>query len=1214
MPLPCSDRRLRVLQAGSGRAELADNRHSDPRLSSWASTSSPGVSRPEREGRFLDRRVGVAVGGLSRAPAGYSLAWRLKICGNGPIRRLRVAIRPATVLALALVLTGAATQLINKFQAPTWLFVALVVIGVGIALASTLQTASSSAEQARKDWRHRLSLLLAEGPPVPCVRDVPPYGSIGVSRSNYSERSGLDKYIPRSVDAELRKGLRSTPFVLVIGEAKSGKTRTAYEAAVAVCGDHRLVVPGGEPRNIWELSLLQAPPDIDLPDELRPPLDGNGPALIWLDDAERFLRSGVLGPELLDRWSKLRHTVLATMRSDELADRGREGLDRSARLFLNRAHAVILPTYPDAHEVSAAKALYPDETFEDTSIGAQLVSARDLVLRFELGRSRHPVGVALVKAAADWRRAGGGRTIGGADLKEIVLAYVDHTVPVKERYEEALAWACEELDSHVALLSPVTGQQDFRVFDYMVTYIHRSERPDQVIPDTTWRVLLRRASASGINLRFEYGRGSESVAEFLSDSLRPHKRGWNDPPASPPPHSTTLLNRARTHLERYFVTAAVIDLDECVSLLREAVGLLAPSDPDLTFALVDLATSLAIRHELRGSANDLHDAISSLEYCATLLGSGSPETPGVLVRLGTLLRDRYVASPGDSVDLERSIEYLQSAVLEEPPSSLERSRLLRELARSRRAHYEVTQKDRDLARSIATYREAINSGLTVSPPDAVQSAREFGDWMSERVEWRKEAAESYALGLDAMLDAIRQGGLYTEHQSWLRAAEGLPSRAAFAFVRDGQLERAAVALELGRSLLLIEALEEHPAVLAPLGAVDEVLLAEYRRLRARNREALTQRHGGDALTGVGDSDGNARFQSDLDAVLLAIRISSGYGVGLTQPSFSDIRASADVPLVYIAATPLGGIGVIVQPPDVETGVCAVTLASLTESDLLERKDANMHELTNWLGIAVMQPILELLGPARRVVLIPLGRLASLPLHAAVTAETDTGSPNRCAIDELAISYAPSALARHTDDGPVSGTSISSMLVVDPAADLPSAHREAAAVAQRDQSGRWLSGDAATRDAFLNGLQNARALHFAGHGVADLGSSLSGGLLLADGMFTVGDALDCDLRKLELVVLSTGDIANASTDRLDEILTMPLALMRAGVSAVIAPQMVVSDQDAARIMTSLHALLVAGLEPWEALRQAQIAVRDDNWLSGDDFSDRYSWAAFICFGG
>jgi len=250
-------------------------------------------------------------------------------------------------IALAVVLLGATTQLVDKLKAPLWVLVSVIVLGAVIAALDLWWAHVQSAQVAVKDWAHRLESVLEVGPPIPHVNQMTPYGVIGVSPSSYSTNPGRDRYVPRDVDERLRRALQTKPFVVVLGEAMAGKSRTAYEAATDILGERKLVIPRGAPQPLSELSLLSAPEDVEMPVGFEAPLSGHDDVLVWLDDLERFLGIGTLSPALLERWEARGIKVLATMRWEE-SERGSNAqvkLGEEARLVLNRAHEIFLTTY-----------------------------------------------------------------------------------------------------------------------------------------------------------------------------------------------------------------------------------------------------------------------------------------------------------------------------------------------------------------------------------------------------------------------------------------------------------------------------------------------------------------------------------------------------------------------------------------------------------------------------------------------------------------------------------------------------------------------------------------------------------------------------------------------------------------------------------------------------------------------------------------------------
>ena len=128
---------------------------------------------------------------------------------------------------------------------------------------------------------------------------------------------------------------------------------------------------------------------------------------------------------------------------------------------------------------------------------------------------------------------------------------------------------------------------------------------------------------------------------------------------------------------------------------------------------------------------------------------------------------------------------------------------------------------------------------------------------------------------------------------------------------------------------------------------------------------------------------------------------------------------------------------------------------------------------------------------------------------------------------------------------------------------------------------------------------ARVVHIAAHGARSAENPLFSRVDLADGPL---GAYDVDrLRRVpDLVVLSACDVGTAAT-RADDPLGLPVALLHAGVRAVIAPVSRVAADVARRFSRALHAGLLAGRPPDAALAGAVTS------LPGR------SPAPFCCFG-
>jgi len=118
------------------------------------------------------------------------------------------------------------------------------------------------------------------------------------------------------------------------------------------------------------------------------------------------------------------------------------------------------------------------------------------------------------------------------------------------------------------------------------------------------------------------------------------------------------------------------------------------------------------------------------------------------------------------------------------------------------------------------------------------------------------------------------------------------------------------------------------------------------------------------------------------------------------------------------------------------------------------------------------------------------------------------------------------------------------------------------------------------------------LHFSTHGVTGWNNPLQSSLLLADGALTLGELLDQKLPGARLAVLSACETGVPGTKLPDEVVGLPAGLMQAGAAGVVGSLWSVADVSTAMLMARFYELWRKdGLEPVEALRQAQIWLRD-----------------------
>ena len=169
-------------------------------------------------------------------------------------------------------------------------------------------------------------------------------------------------------------------------------------------------------------------------------------------------------------------------------------------------------------------------------------------------------------------------------------------------------------------------------------------------------------------------------------------------------------------------------------------------------------------------------------------------------------------------------------------------------------------------------------------------------------------------------------------------------------------------------------------------------------------------------------------------------------------------------------------------------------------------------------------------------------------------------------------------------------------------DVPHGQREAETVAAAYPETTLLSGPAATGRAVLDAIPAGGLVHIAAHGHHEQDNPLFSGVLLADGLLYGYDVAPNPAIPAQ-VVLSSCDVGRTDDRPGGEPLGLVAALLRSGVSTVIAGTSRVSDRVAAAVMPAYHQRLQAGDSPAIALAGAIAGVA----ASDDDP------APFTCFG-
>jgi eukaryotic-like serine/threonine-protein kinase len=412
------------------------------------------------------------------------------------------------IIAAAVVLTGVATVLSQTKTTNV-----SAALGYGVAASVVTLIAGMLTDQLKSvlDRRADFNAELARGVfqprgKLPRVRDVANPVTIGVHPAAPQSGTRVPAYVPRDRDVAIQAALRSSGFILLVGDAAAGKSRTAFEAMRAALPGHLLIAP-----------------DQDRPADAAPAITRACAArecVLWLDNLQAFLGNGAITrkdiAELLAGPGHHR-VVLATMgaadearltgrlagrdRTDPLIQAGQGVVEQvTQRVFLDRLLSVgerIGASQPAATDRRIADALRYADRY---GIGEYLVSGPQLQNQWEdaWARGHRPRAAALITSAVDCRRAGFTGPLPQALLESLHEKYLvarGGATLIPEDISETWDWVLAQRESGSAplrLLSP--GYYD--VFEYLVDTCRR-DRPEPV-PDHTVRTALDQASPADV--------------------------------------------------------------------------------------------------------------------------------------------------------------------------------------------------------------------------------------------------------------------------------------------------------------------------------------------------------------------------------------------------------------------------------------------------------------------------------------------------------------------------------------------------------------------------------------------------------------------------------------------------------------------------------------------------------------------------------------------
>ncbi|MGH3219112.1 MAG: tetratricopeptide repeat protein [Streptosporangiaceae bacterium] len=373
----------------------------------------------------------------------------------------------------------------------------------------------------------RAKYLVMRNEKLPRIREIADPISIGVHPapprlSADHPMEGRDDrvpvYVQRDVDSELRAVLSRSGFIVLVGDATAGKTRTAFEAMQAVLPDYLFIAPSemeGMPVAVQEAAATRK-------------------CVLWLDELQDFLGpDGLTRKAIAELMQGTGHhrVILATMRATEeshLATGDRKAGEslRLSQSVVDQAHRIFVERLFNAAERARVQELAGQDSrladairhADNYGIGEYLACGPQLSAEWQdaWARGNHPRGAALIAAAVDCRRAGFTGPLPRSLVQELHYAYLDQhngSSLYPETLEEAWDWAIERRESGSAPLRIIDPDR-CEVFDYLIDELQR--QVGEVPPESTARVALSYAGpdAAGAIALTAWRQGRYELAEL----------------------------------------------------------------------------------------------------------------------------------------------------------------------------------------------------------------------------------------------------------------------------------------------------------------------------------------------------------------------------------------------------------------------------------------------------------------------------------------------------------------------------------------------------------------------------------------------------------------------------------------------------------------------------------------------------------------------------
>lgn len=742
-------------------------------------------------------------------------------------------------------------------------------------------------------------------------------------------------------------------------------------------------------------------------------------------------------------------------------------------------------------------------------------------------------------------------------------------------------------------------------------------------------------SARGLMLIQE--RRFDEALDALNNAVRLAQAGTR-------PRAAALLNRGLLHMSAGRLAAATDDTAEAATAAAEAADVLMTRMARhnlgyLKFLAGDIPGSLTAM-EQGGTVDDLATAVPAMDRAVVLRAAGllTEASGSIAVAIESFGINHAVSQQIDALLISAEIE----AALGRPDVGLKQAQRAGQLA-GRRGYGNVALVARLVALRISIEHDAVSRNRWRPPQvsDLVNRLEAVG-LVDDAVEARSYLAEAHLHGgnVDAARDALQNLPSYGRSHNFparihsrliagrllladshrtaafTELSRGLDELADFqarfgsqdmqsaAAFHGSRLARLGLrtAVESGSPAAILRWLERARAVSTRLPAItppaDPELAERLGELRLASRDARAA-----TLAGRPDPALQRRVAELRQQVRARTWTVAGQGRAARPISLAEAqrRLAADPAAPTVLALLTGDDQVHALVIDRRRATFR-TLAPWTDgSDSYRRLIADLDLLATprvpdpvrrvakrSLATALARLETELLGPV-------LGLLGSGPIRLIAVGELATLPWSMLGV----LRGRPISVHSSVTAGMAPSTRPERRVLAVAGPDVPEGPAEVAQIAAGYPRATVLTGAGATGATVLQHIPDRGVLHIAAHGRHETDNPLFSSVHLADGPLFGYDLAGQPHRPAQ-VVLASCDVGQSHLRPGGEPLGLAAALLRSGVSTVVAGIARVSDTIAGAVMVDYHRRLAGGQDAATALSQAMLAAGDEP-------------APFTCFG-